>query len=290
MNERQSFIIPKINLVKIIDKEYFYRVKRDFLSNDSVFENQELYEDFINNPKSNLTGDTITIRKYEYDVSEEVEGVDKNGVSFISGGDVINKELMEEIVFDFYEHYLIPGIEKGKKAYLLDLKKSLVNADKFKEHILIGFFSEKKIEIRTVLDKTTKMKDFKKKDFNTHLENCLNRILDKINSLEKIYLPPQKINLSLNKTEALLLFHALYEKDIFTKTTSKPDLSRFIDLHVTYRKQNKDINIKKAYDSTFDVIPSKKVGVKGQQISLKIIERLEKIEDGLFDFLKNNKG
>ena len=187
MNERQSLIIPKINLVKIIDKEYFNRVKRDFLSNDSIFENQELYEDFINNPKPNLTGDTITIVKYEYEVSEEVEGVDKNGVSGISGGDVIGKVGMEEIVFDFFEDYLIPGIEKGKKAYLFDLKKSLVNADKFKEHILIAFFSEKKIEIRTVLDKTTKIKYFEKIDFKSHLENCLNRILDKINSLENIY-------------------------------------------------------------------------------------------------------
>ena len=290
MNERQSLIIPKINLVKIIDKEYFNRVKRDFLSNDSIFENQELYEDFINNPKSNLTGDTITIRKYEYEVSEEVEGVDKNGVSGISGGDVICKVGMEEIVFDFFEDYLIPGIEKGKKAYLLDLKKSLVNADKFKEHILIGFFSEKKIEIRTVLDKTTKVEEFKKKDFNTHLENCLNSILDKINSLEKIHLPSQKINLSLNKSEALLLFYALYEKGIFTKTTSKADLGRFVDKNVTYSKQNKDIDIKKTYDSTFDLINSKNKDVKGQKISLKVIQRLENIEDGLFDFLKNNKG
>jgi len=288
MNEKRSLVIPKIDLVKIIDKKYFYSLKRDFLSNDSVFENQELYDDFMRDPKPNLKPDTITIHKYDYEVSEEVEGVDENGVFGISGGDVISKELKEneDIEYNFFTDYLILGIEKGRKSYLIDINKSLVNADKFKEHILIGFFTEKKIEIRTALDKTTKVKEFIKKDFNINLISCLNSILDKINSLEKIHLPSKKINLSLNKAEALLLFHALYEKDVFTEATNKADLGRFIDQHVTYRKLNIDKVVKKAYDSTFGLISPKKEGVKGQPISLELLQRLEKIEDGLFDFLK----
>ncbi len=284
MSQKPPFVIPTIDVVKLLNKEYFYDLKRKFLSLDFVFEDQELFEDFMHNPESNLIEDKVTIRDYEYEGSEEVEGVDKNGVSGISGGKG-TRSGYKEVVFDFYTDYIIPGLDKGKKTYLLGIKKSLVNADKFKEHILIGFFSEKKIEIRTALEKITEIKEFKKRGLSTHLENCLNSILDKIYSLEKIHLPSQKINLSLNKAEALLLFHALYEKDIFTKTTSKTELGRFIDLHVTYRKLNKDNNIKKAYDSTFGLIPSKKEGVKGQPISNELRQRLDKIEEGLFDFL-----
>jgi hypothetical protein len=83
------------------------------------------------------------------------------------------------------------------------------------------------------------------------------------------------------------LFHALYEKDVFTNKTTKTDLGRFIDLHVTYSKNAKDIQIKKSYDNTFDIIPSKKNGVKGQPISQVSRKRLDNIEEGLFSFLKD---
>lgn len=285
MSQKPPFVIPTVDVVKLLNKEYFYDLKRRFLSLDFVFEDQELFEDFMCDPEPNLIEDKITIREYEYEVSDEVEGVDKNGVSGISGGEAINTEF-KEVSYDFYTDYIIPGLDKGKKTYLLGLKKSLVNADKFKEHILIGFFAEKKIEIRTALEKITEIQEFEKRGFSTNLENCLNSILDKICSLEKINLPSQKINLSLNKTEALLLFHALYQKDIFTKTTSKTELGRFIDLHVTYSKNDKDIQIKNSYNKTFDIIPKKK-GVKGQPISEVLRKRLDKIEDGLFSFLKD---
>ena len=286
MSQKPPFVVPTIDVVKLLNKEYFDDLKRKFLSLDYVFENQELFEAFMCDPKPNLIEDKITIREYEYEISEEVEGVDKNGVSGISGGDTITTEF-KEVSYDFYKDYIIPGLEKGKKTYLLGLKKSLVNADKFKEHILIGFFAEKKIETRTALEKITEIPEFEKRGFNTHLENCLNSILDKICSLEKINLPSQKINLSLNKTEALLLFHALYQKDIFTKKTSKTELGRFVDLHVTYNKQGEDIQIKQSYSKTFCAINSKKNGVKGQPISQVSRQRLEKIEDGLFSFLKD---
>jgi hypothetical protein len=286
MSQKPFLIIPEIDVIKIIDEKYFNDFKRKFLSNDFMYEDQQLNKHFMDNP--NLNADNITAQEFIYEYSEVIKVIDYYG-------DGINREVEDETYtgkreYNFYIDYLIPGIEKGRKAYLLEIKKSLVNADKFKEHILIGFFSEKKREIRTAIDKITKIKEFKKKDFDTYLKNCLNSILDKINSLEKIYLPSLKINLSLNKAEALLLFHALYEKDVFTKTTSKTELGRFMNLHVTYRKLNKDIDIKKAYDSTFGLISSKKEGVKGQAISLELLQRLEKIEDGLFDFLKNNKG
>lgn len=286
MSEKPPLVIPTIDVVKLLNKEYFYDLNRKFRSLDLVYEDQELFEKLMGNPAPNLIEDKVTRLEYDYEDSDEVEGVDKNGVFGISAVEgTIN--VSKENSYDFYTDYLIPAIDKAKKAYLSGLKKSLVNADKFKEHILIGFFSEKKLEIRTALEKVKEIKEFEKMGFSTNLENCLNSILDKICSLEKIKLPSQKINLSLNKTEALLLFHALYQKDIFTKTTSKTDLGRFIDLHVTYSKQGKDIQIKKSYNNTFDLIPSKNNGVKGQSISEVSRQRLEKIENGLFSFLKD---
>jgi hypothetical protein len=139
MSQKPPFVVPTIDVVKLLNKEYFDYLKSKFLSLDFIFENQELFEAFMCDPKPNLIEDKITIRKYEYEISEEVEGVDKNGVSGISGGDTITTEF-KEVSYDFYTDYIIPGLEKGKKTYLLALKKSLVNADKFKEHILIGFF------------------------------------------------------------------------------------------------------------------------------------------------------
>ncbi|MDQ8011391.1 MAG: hypothetical protein REI96_02995 [Flavobacterium nitrogenifigens] len=286
MTKIQSANIPKIDFIQIINKEYFYTLKKEFISL-SLLENQELYQDFMSNPNPNLKSDKITIFKSTYEVSEEHEEVDKYGTSGLSGNDIINTEV-EEIECDFYLDFLIPGIEKGKKAYLIDLKKSLVNADKFKDHILIGFFSEKKLEIRTVLNEAKETNEFRKNNFSIILESCLNSILNKINTLEKIYLPSEKINLSLNKAEALLLFHALYEKEVFTKSTTKSDLGRFIDRHVTYFNLDKDIQIKRAYDSTLNLNPLKKEGANGQRISFKSIQRLQKIEEGLFDFLENN--
>jgi hypothetical protein len=283
MNEKSSLVIPTIVLVKIIDKKYFYSVKRDFLSKDSVFENLELYEDFMNNPKPNLKSDTITIRKYEYEISEEVEGVDENGIYGISGGDVIDKKHKEDIELDFFIDYLIPGIEKGKKAYLLDLNKSLINADKFKDHILLDFFSTKKIEIRTVIDKATKIEEFKKNDFNAKLEENLYEILCEINSYDQIYFPIDKIHLNLRKVQVLFLFHALSKKGII-KGLSDVKLYMLVEKYFTYGKDN--LPISDAYKDVgkYDFSTNQNNNLK--KIGKNTFEELKTEFKTLFDFLK----
>jgi len=285
MNENPSLVIPKIDIFKIIDKKYFYSLKRDFLSNDSVFENQELYDDFMRDPKSNLKPDTITIHKYDYEVSEEVEGVDKNGVFGISGGYVISKERKEvdDIEYNFFINYLIPGIEKGKKAYLLELNKSLINAEKFKEHILLDFFSEKKLEIRTVIVKATKIKELKKSDFNIELEKNLYEILCEINSSEQIYFPIEKIHLNLNKVQVLFLFHALSKKGII-KGLSDVELYTLVEKHFTYGKDK--LPISKAYEDAGKYDFSANQINNKKKIGKNTFEELKTEFKTLFDFLK----
>lgn len=283
MNEKPSLVIPIIDLVKIIDKKYFYSIKRDFLSQDSVFENQELYEDFMNNPKPNLKSDTITIHKYEYEVSEEVEGVDENGVFGISGGDVIDIKHEEDIEFVFFIDYLIPGIEKGKKAYLLDLNKSLINAAKFKDQILLDIFSTKKLEIRAVIEKAKKIKIFKKNNFNAKLEENLYEILCEINSYEQIYFPIDKIHLNLSKVQVLFLFHALSKKGII-KGLSDVKLYMLVEKYFTYGKDN--LPISKAYEDAgkYDFSKNQKNNIK--KIGKNTFDELKTEFKTLFDFLK----
>jgi len=203
MNQKPSLTVPKIDLIKIVNKEYFYEIKRKFISNEHRFENQQGYEHFMTTPQSNLNlkPDNITIHKYEDEVSEEAEGVDKNGVFGISGGDVLSREYIADIDYNFFSDYLIPGIEKGKKSYLLDLKKSLINADKFKDHILLEFFSKKKLELRATLHEASKNATFKRKAFNIELEKKLYETLSEIYSYEQIYFPIYKIHLNLDKVQ-----------------------------------------------------------------------------------------
>lgn len=282
MNEKKSPVIPKIDLIKITDEEYFYALKKRFHSY-AYIENQQLYEGFLNDPKPNLKADKITVRKYEYEVSEEVEGVDENGVYGISGGDVIDKKYKEDIELDFFIDYLIPGIEKGKKAYLLDLNKSLINADKFKDHILLVLFSTKKIEIRTVIDKATKIEEFKKNDFNAKLEENLYEILCEINSNEQIYFPIDKIHLNLSKVQVLFLFHALSKKGII-KGLSDVELYTLVEKYFTYGKDK--LPISKAYEDAgkYDFSTNQNNNLK--KIGKNTFEELKTEFKTLFDFLK----
>jgi hypothetical protein len=283
MNEKHSLVIPKIDLVKIIDKKYFYSLKRDFLSNDSVFKDQERYEDFMRDPKPNLKPDTITVHKYDYELSEEVEGVDKNGISGISGDEVISIERLEDKKLDFFEHYLVPGIEKGKKAYLLGLKKSMINADKFKTEILLDFLSKTKLEIQTVIKKASKIEAFKKHAFNTELEKILYEILCEINSYEQIYFPAEKIHLNLNKVQVLFLFHALSKKGII-KGLSDVELYTLVEKYFTYGKDK--LPISKAYEDAGKYDFSANQINNKKKIGKNTFEELKTEFKTLFDFLK----
>jgi hypothetical protein len=282
MSQKPPFVIPTIDVVKLLNKEYFYDLKRKFLSLDFVFEDQELFEDFMHNPESNLIEDKVTIRDYEYEGSEEVEGVDKNGVSGISDGKG-TRSGYKEVVFDFYTDYIIPGLDKGKKTYLLGIKKSLVNADKFKEHILIGFFSEKKIEIRTALEKITEIQEFEKRGFNTELENNLYQILSQINSCEQMYFPIDKIHLDLDKVQVLFLFHALTTSGII-KGLSSAKLYMLVEKYFTYGKNS--LPISAAYKAIADYFPSEKQSKARKKISKKTFDDLDTKFNTLFDFLK----
>lgn len=282
MSQKPHFVIPTVDVVKLPDKEYFYDLKRKFFSLDFVFEDQELFEDFMCNPELNLIEDEITIREYDYEVSEEVEGVDKNGVSGISSDEVLSKEF-SEVSYDFYTDYIIPGLEKGKKAYLLGLKKSLVNADKFKEHILIGFFAEKKIEIRTALEKITEIHEFEKRGFNTELENNLYQILSQINSCEQMYFPIDKIHLDLDKVQVLFLFQALTTNGII-KGLSSAKLYMLVEKYFTYGKDS--LPISAAYKAIADYFPSEKQSKARKKISKKTFDDLDTKFNTLFDFLK----
>ena len=270
MSQKPPFVVPTIDVVKLLNKEYFDDLKRKFLSLDYVFENQELFEAFMCDPKPNLIEDKITIREYEYEISEEVEGVDKNGVSGISGGGVLSKEF-SEVSYDFYTDYL------------LGLKKSLVNADKFKEHILIGFFAEKKIEIRTALEKITEIQEFEKRGFNTELENNLYQILSQINSCEQMYFPIDKIHLDLDKVQVLFLFHALTTSGII-KGLSSAKLYMLVEKYFTYGKES--LPISAAYKAIADYFPSEKQSKARKKISKKTFDDLDTKFNTLFDFLK----
>jgi len=283
MNENPSIVIPKIDVIKIIDEEYFYALKKDFHSYIYI-ENPQLFEDFMDNPKPNLTEDTINLHKYEYVVSEEVEAVDKNGVSGIDSGDVISIERMKDKELDFFTDYLIPGIEKGKKAYLLGLKKSMINADKFKTEILLDFLSKKKLEIQTVINKASKIEAFKKHAFNTELEKILYEILCEINSYDQIYFPAEKIHLNLSKVQVLFLFHALTTRNII-KGLSSAELYMLVEKNFTYGKDN--LPISEAYKSMAEYLPSEKQSKARKTIGKKTFNELEIKFNTLFDFLGN---
>lgn len=277
--EKLSLKIPKIDVTKIINERYFIQVKKDFNSYDSCFENQSTYEEFISDPNPNLK-DTITIRHYTYEHSDEFE----EGTSVISSGEIINKEYLKDIECDFYTDFLIPGIEKGKRTYLIVLKKEIKERINHKDTILTDLFSYKKNEIKSVLlQNTTNDKKNKIEDF---INSTCNNILDEINLIEEKYFPSPKLNLSLNKSECLLLFYALYEKGVLTNDITRADLGRFIDRNITYKKDNKNHDIKYANDSLSELLPSKKTKTPRQSISLTSLERLQKIEESLFDFLK----
>jgi hypothetical protein len=268
MNEKQSLIIPKIDIVKIIEKEYFFEIKRSFLSLDHIFYDYGTDEDGKEKmPNPDLELNEIEIMSERYDEQGE------------PCGDYIFHS------YNFYLDYFNPGIEKGKSAYLLNLKKDIKERINHKDVILADLFSYKKSEIRNLLLKNIN-KD-PKSDIQIFIEKEWNNILDEMNLLEEKYFPSLKLNLSLSKSESLLLFYSLYKKGVFSKDTTRADLGRFVERSITYEKGNKNHIIKNANDDLGDLLPAIKTSIVRQPISNVSRQRLDDIEEDLFSFLDN---
>lgn len=267
MSQKPSLTIPEIDVVKIIDRSYFDSIKRNFLSLDQSYYDYGTDED----GKEKIPNPDLELNKIE--TRDEV--YDKDG-DFC--GDYIFHS------YNFYLDYFNPGIEKGKSTYLLNLKKEIKERINHKDVILVDLFSYKKNEINSVLLKNIN-KDLKS-NLQIYLEKIWNSVLDEINLLEEKHFPSLKLSLSLNKSESLLLFYALYKKGVFSKNTTRSDLGKFMDRIITYNDGKKDIEIEYANDSLAELLPSIKTSKPRQKLSNVSKDKLEKIEDGLFDFLK----
>ncbi|MBF2709321.1 hypothetical protein [Flavobacterium soyangense] len=268
MSQKPSLIIPEIDVVKIIERSYFESIKRKFLSLDHIYFDYGTYEDgkeMISNPDLELYQIEIMSERYD------------------EQGDPCGDYIFHS--YNFYLDYFNPGIEKGKSTYLLNLKKEIKERINHKDVMLVDLFSYKKVEINSVLVKNIN-KDLKS-DLQIYLEKIWNSILDEINLLEEKYFPSLKLNLSLSKSESLLLFHSLYLKGVFSKDTTRLDLGRFIDRNITYKKGDNYINIKNANDDLTELLPAIKTSVVRQPISNVSRQRLDDIEEGLFSFLDN---
>lgn len=266
MSHKPSLIIPEIDVVKIIERSYFDSIKRNFLSLDHIYFNYGTDEDGKEKiPNPDLELNEIEIMSERYDEQGE------------PCGDYIFHS------YNFYLDYFNLGIEKGKSTYLLNLKKEIKERINHKDVILVDLFSYKKNEINSVLLKNIN-KDLKS-NLQIYLEKIWNSVLDEINLLEEKHFPSLKLNLSLSKSESLLLFYSLFKKGVFSKDTTRLDLGRFIDRSITYKKGDEYLIIKNANDDLGDLLPSIKTGIVRQPISNESRQRLDNIEDGLFSFL-----
>jgi hypothetical protein len=267
MNKKSPLTIPTIDVVKIIEQSYFDNIKRRFLSLDYIYYGHGTSEEG--------TAEILDIDLKIDEVKTMYEDPDEDSCSY---GEYIFYS------YNFYSDYFIPGIEKGKSTYLSNFKKEIQERINHKDVILVDLFSHKKSEINNLLLKNINKEI--KSDLQIFIEEKWNSILDEMNLLEEKHFPSPKLSLSLSKSECLLLFYSLYQKGVFSKDTNRADLGRFLDRNITYKKGDKNLVVSHANDDLGDLLPSIKTGVVRQPISNTSLNRLEKIEDRLFDFLK----
>jgi len=209
-----SYLIPIIDVVKINEQSYFDTIKNNFLSLDHIYENNLMYENGVENkPNTNLKLNQINVMYRIYEDDGEFYG------------DYIYQ------CYNFYSDYFIAGIEKGKSVYLLNFKKEIKERINYKDVILADLFLYRKTEIKNLL--IINLNKETKSDLMIFMEEKWNNILDEINILEEKHFPSPKLNLSLGKSESLLLFYSLFQKGVFSKDTTRADLGRFIDRNIT---------------------------------------------------------
>lgn len=267
MSQKPPLIIPIIDVVKIIGRSYFDAIKSEFLSLDYIYFN------YGTDKKGNEKIPNPDLKLNEIQTMEE---------KYDEEGDPCGEYIFHS--YNFYSDYFIPGIEKGKSVYLLNFKKEIKERINYKDRILTDLFLYRKNEINTLLLENINKET--KSGLQIFIEEKWNSILDEMNLLEEKHFPSPKLSLSLSKSESLLLFYSLFQKGVFSKDTTRADLGRFIDRNITYKKSSKNLVIKHANEDLSELLPSIKTGIVRQKISDTSLNRLEKIEDGLFDFLK----